>query len=376
MRITIDKTSLETSINRVFGAVSEKGSGSVGLRAREGTLELVGSDKILSVYCTSPCRIEQEGFLYTQARFLADIVRELPAGDVLLETDGSWLTVTAGADQEFTIKLPLRQSPEWSEPPADLKGGEKARVLSKRLAYLIEQIQFCVSHESSRAFGVVGYLHKIARNRLRLVGTDSFRLSHSDAAFELPDDFLSQGICLSKRAMNELLKMCHEGFDELELSVSGDAGILQAQVEGYKIFILLSAVQFPRYEGVIPSKLESTVTVNRALIQGVSKRVLLAAGKTRVLHLLFRPGSLTLYAKNLGNSEGKEKISLAQYSGADCSLAINGKFLGDIFSTTASEELKIKFNNEEDPVVVVPVTEPESCRSRHILVPIRDSDGE
>lgn len=374
MRVVIDKASLAIAINRVQGAISEKSSGSVGLRAVNQTLEIVGSDKMLSVYCASECSVEAEGFLYTQAKFFAEVVRELPVGDVILETDQSWLTVTAGASHEFTIKLPLKQVSQWSEPPSDLVGAHQAKVTSSRFAYMIEQIQFCVAHESPRAFGVVGFLHKTSQNRLRLVGTDSFRLSYCDAEFSLPDTFLSRGICLSKRAMNELLRMCHDGFDEIKLSLSEDDSTLQAQVEGYKIFILLSAVQFPRYEGVIPKHLSSSVTIQRPVLQGVAKRVLLASGKTRVLHMEFTSETLTLQSKNLGNSEGKEKIELQDYQGPNCSLAINGKYLGDVFTTTTSDELTINFNNQEDPIVIVPVKEPNECSSKHILVPIRDSE--
>jgi len=374
MRVVIDKAALATAIGRVQGAISEKSSGAIGLRAQGDRLDVTGSDKMLAIYCEAPCEVSEEGFLYTQAKFLSDVVKELPQGPATLEKDASWLTITAGAKNEFTIKLPLKSQSEWTDPPEPVSGDSQAVIQATRFAYMIEQIQFCVAHESPRAFGVVGYLHRTGDNRLRLVGTDSFRLSYCDAQFDLPEDFLQDGICLSKRAMGEILRMCHEGFEEVTLSLSGDGNTLLAEVEGYRIFMLLSAVQFPRYEGVIPRSLPAKVKVLRPTIQSVAKRVLLASGKTRVLHMEFAPDTLTLYSKNLGNSEGEERIQLADYKGPDCSLAINGKYLGDVFTTTTSEELQIEFKDQEDPVVIVPTQEPKGCHSRHILVPIRDSD--
>ena len=328
MRVVIDKNSLATAIGRVQGAVSEKNSGSIGLRAKTNHLEVVGSDKMLAIYCMAECDVQKEGFLFTQAKFLADVVKELPQGPATLVQDDSWLTITAGSRNEFTIKLPLKQISEWSHRPATRYSTNQAKIQSARLAYMIDQIQFCIAHESPRAFGVVGYMHKVNGSRLRLVGTDSFRLSLCDASFELPESFLPEGVCLSKRALGELLRMCNEGFEEISLALSDDGSSLRSQVDGYEIYMLLSAVQFPRYEGVIPEALPAKVKVKRPTIQSVAKRVLLAAGKTKVLHMEFAADQLTLFSKNLGNSEGEEAIELDGYRGPDCSLAINGKFLG------------------------------------------------
>ena len=77
---------------------------------------------------------------------------------------------------------------------------------------------------------------------------------------------------------------------------------------------------------------------------------------------------------NFALQSPREKIELANYQGPECSLAINGKYLSDVFVTTSSDELQIQFKNHEDPVVLVPAKEPKDCLSRHILVPIRESE--
>ena len=38
-------------------------------------------------------------------------------------------------------------------------------------------------------------------DKLRLVGTDGYRLSYSEIAVQFPDLFLQNGVCLSKRAL-------------------------------------------------------------------------------------------------------------------------------------------------------------------------------
>ncbi len=83
---------------------------------------------------------------------------------------------------------------------------------------------------------------------------------------------------------------------------------------------------------------------------------------------------MTLFSKTLGSTEGKESIELNDYQGDNRELALNGRFLADVFATIPSEGVVMSFNDAEDPVTIVPQNEPEHCSSMHVLVPIRESE--
>lgn len=170
--------------------------------------------------------------------------------------------------------------------------------------------------------------------------------------------------------------MCGEGFSHIKLSITQDGNTMVAEVPGYKIFVRLSSVRYPNYMGVLPQRKLSGVVVSRSHFQNVTKRVLLAADKSRALQLSFSDSSLTLNSKTMGSSEGRETVPLVDYHGPQFDIAVNGKFLTDIFSTTESKELALHFNEEsnEDPIVIVPKNEPAECRSKHVLVPIKQND--
>lgn len=375
MKVCIPKNLLAAAIGRVQGAVAEKNLGHIGMRAEGNILNLIAADRLIAIYCDLECEVKEKGTVFIPAKFFSDVVKELPAGTATLRAEESWLVVTAGEKDEFTIKLPLNGELKWVEAPKfESETRSTAFIPSTKFLYMIEQVQFCVAQESPRSYGTVGYLHKVADHTLRLVGTDGFRLSYCDVSFDAPEEFLLNGVCISRRALGELLRMCQEGFEKVELSIADDNSTLRAQVEGYCIYILLSAIKYPHYQGVVPKEQPAHVEVSRPMLQSVAKRVLLAAGKTKALKMHFSKNLLTLSSKNVGNSEGREKIDLDTYAGPDCDLAVNGKFLSDVFTTTKSDQLQIQFKNEEDPVVVVPSQEPNECLSRHILVPIRESE--
>lgn len=373
MHIIANKADLIAATTRLQGALSEKNLAHIGMRTVGGNLQITAADRLLAVYCTIPGEIRSQGTAFVPAKLFSDVVKELPAGNVALNVADSWLVISAGEQNQFMMKLPLTKDAQWQDEP-QMARSNSAKVPALQLAYMISQVQFTIATESSRNYGSVCLLHRVADKTLRLVGTDGFRLSYCDISFPMPENFLASGVCLAKRALGELARMCNEGFEQIELKISEDETNLCAQVEGYSIYLLLSAVKYPKYQGVLPAQLPEQVSVSRQVLQNVARRILLAAGKTRALQLRFADSTLTMSSKNMGNAEGRERIPLTNYSGTTCNLAINGKYLSDIFSATTSDEVLIQFANEEKPIMVVPVNEPADCCSKHVLVPIRESE--
>ena len=374
MQLTINKKALSLATSRVQGAITERSLAQIAIKAENNTLQVAATDRVIAVYSNLECTVDQPGTVFVPARFFSDVVRELPDGDVQLATHQSHLVITASAESQFTMKIPLIEDLSWRDPP-QIKSDNSANVPSEKLAYLIEQVQFCVAHESPRNYGSVGYLHKPDPDRVRLVGTDGFRLSYCEVEVSVSDLFLSGGVCLSKRALTELYRMAGEGYDQINMAISEDNTTMVASSPGYQIFIRLSAVKYPNYVGVLPKTKHEGVQVQRPQLQHVTKRVLLASDKSKALQLSFSNSSLTLSSKTMGSSEGKETIKLDDYHGPACQLAVNGKFLADVFSTTPSERLTLQFSNDEDPMVITPRNEPEACRSKHVLVPIKESEA-
>lgn len=376
-KIKIEKTLLNLATSRVQGAMTDRSMAQIGLNAKEGRLHVTSADQGLAIFNDLPADIASEGIVFIQAKLFSDVVRELPEGVVGLEREQSFLKITAGPKSEFTMRLPIIEEALWRDPPK--VDYENAAVLPvAKISYMIEQVDSCVSSDCTRNYGTVAYLHRTGASKesLRLVGTDSFRLSYCDIRVNMPDSFLKTGISLSKRALSELGRFAAEGFDSVKLSVADDQTTLIAEVPSYMVFIRLSSIKYPNYAGVIPDFKQPGVLVSRPHVQGVTKRVLLASDKGRVLQLSFSDSSLTLSSKNISYSEGREKIQLEGYHGPRCDIAINGKYLTDIVGVTASEKLALQFRDGVEPIVLTPYGEPADCRTKHVLVPITGGAAE
>jgi DNA polymerase III subunit beta len=372
MKIKLEKTELTLASSRSHGVILEKTLGYFSMKAEGDELHLVIADRVLIIHNVMKCEVIVPGEAFIPARFFLDVVKELPEGVVKLEKAGANLIVTAGSKDEFVIKIPLIEGKQW-RPVPKVTSQNGTAVPGSVLSYMISQTHFCIAHEAARNYGSVGYLHKMTDQKLRLVGTDGYRLSYAEAQIDTPNTFLSQGICLSKRALLELQKMCNEGFETLSISISPDNTVLQASVPDYSIFVRLSSIKYPNYQGVLPKANAASVELSRPNFQNATKRVLLASDKTNAIQLCFSEQLLTLASKVSGGSEGKEDIFLQDFVGDKKTISVNGKFLVDVFSTVQSDVVNVSMNGEIDPIVITPKSEPKNCHSLHVLVPIREA---
>jgi DNA polymerase-3 subunit beta len=372
LKLQIEKSLLHLATGRVQGAMTDRSMAQVGLKALDNRLHVTASDQSIAIFNDLPANIAQNGTIFVHAKLFSDVVRELPEGPVFLEQENTGLLkLVAGPKGEFVMRLPIIEDSQWREPPK--VDYENSAVLPvAKISYMIEQIDSCVSQDCARNYGTVAHFHRAGVNKdsLRLVGTDSYRLSYCDVRLNMPDSFLKQGISLSKRALSELGRFAAEGFDSVKLSISDDLTTLVAEVPNFVVFIRLSSIKYPNYMGVIPDFKQPGVLVSTPHVQGVAKRVLLASDKGRVLQLSFSDSSLTLSSKNVSYSEGKERIHLEGYHGPRCEIAINGKYLSDIVGVTASEKLAMQFRDGVEPIVLTPYGEPSDCKTKHVLVPI------
>ncbi len=375
MKVTITKALIHKVVQKVQGAITDRSLAHISLRVKNNTLHVATTDRILAIYASCPADVEQEGDAFVAAKLFSDVIKELPPEEVSLSINGSFLYVQSLSGAKFLMKVPLVAGVNWIAPPE--LGTEKTglQIPAKKLAYMLEQACFCIAQDSPRNYASVGYLHKINQNTLCLVGTDGFRLSYCSINFDMPEDFLAKGLSLSKRSLTEILKLCYESQDFVGFSVSQDGTTILTEIDGCQIYTLLSAVKYPNYRSVLPKKATEIAQVSRAQLQAITRRVLLAADKTRALQLSFLKSQLKLSAKTTGSTEGSEFVALDERSDRECTVALNGRFVMDIFSNAVCDKFSVSFESEEQPLVFVPLSEPEGCFSQHVLVPIRESKG-
>lgn len=371
MKIQTSKHQLHSATAGMHASLSDKTLAWTALKTSgQDQVSLTASDWLLSVYHRIESEVAEAGECFVPSRLFADVVRELPEGTIQLETHATVLVVTAGTAAEFYFKIPLIEDGVWPEPYV-LQGEKKMCFSAVELAYMIEQVLPSIIAESQRPYATVGCFHKTEEGYLRLVGSDGIRLSYCEMKAEGDSQQFPDNVCLPRRGLSELLRMCSDEGESLALYVMRDNTILAAESRRRQVFIRLAAVDYPRYFEALPAEeTQLKSKVERTTLQTVIRRALLAADSTRVVRMQFSKNKLLLSAHS--SSECQEALPLENSLDKSYKIDMNGKFMLDILATVTSDSVWVSFRGSDSPFTIVPEIELPACRSRHVIPPIQE----
>ena len=181
------------------------------------------------------------------ARLLVDVVRSLPADDVSLElrpAEGDVEVVSGGAT--FHIRtLRAEDFPPLPESDDD----NVVRLPVAAFTDTVERVVRSASRDETRPI-LTGIMVAANERELRMVATDSYRLSVKETTLETP---LTSGFeCnVPARALQELARIAQHAGDG-ELAVSARQNQIVFMVDGVTLSSRLIEGQFPNYRQLLP----------------------------------------------------------------------------------------------------------------------------
>src|ERR1700745_692912 len=151
------------------------------IRAESGGVELQATDMELGIRVRVDTAPEREGTVVLPARLLLDVVRSLPQDDLSLElrTSEQDVEVVSGPAKFHLRTLPIDDFPKL--PEAGDAGN--MHVPSDAFVETIGRVARSASRDETRPH-LTGVLVSASGQELRMVATDSYRLSVKETALD------------------------------------------------------------------------------------------------------------------------------------------------------------------------------------------------
>lgn len=325
--------------------------GGILLEVEDGALKLSATDMEISIQTTSPAEIEGEGRVVIPARIFNDIVRSLPSGNFTLEYDGSEGTVRlAAGENEYTIRA-YEASDYPKLPQFDTEGA--FRMPGESLVETVEKVSRSYSRDETRPV-LTGILISFEDARVRMVTTDSYRLSIKETELATTPFEDSREAIIPARAMTEVSRI-FSGSDETDVEVSLSENQALFRIGDVVFGTRLIDGNFPEYRRLLPSGFEREISVSREDLMGTLRRVNLFAQRQTPpvpVSLSFTEGSVEVIVKNGDVGEAHEK--LPANSEDDFLISFNPGYLLDGVSAIDTEKVKFKLNEALKPGLIVP----------------------
>ena len=338
MHIVISQQLLSEALQTVQRAVATHATlpalTGILLRADSGRLTLRGTDLDLSLESTVAARVQEPGSVVVPARYLVDIVKRIPGGDVDVRVSGEGFTTTLTWERSY-VQL-HGMNPEQFPSEEEKPGRREFSLPAELLKGLITSTAFAVSHDETRP-ALTGQLLEIAGSRIDLVATDGFRLAFRQAVLSegLEEDV---SVVIPGRTLNELARLLADQAGEAVKISIGD-GTIAFYVGGIVLRSRLIQARYPEYRAVIPSNFQTQVRLDkRALYDACERAWLLSRDRDNAVKLQIGSESLRVFAHEPDLGSVDEELK-AEVQGERLDIAFNAKFLIEALGAVDSEDV-------------------------------------
>ena len=335
--------------------------GGVQVVASSSGVELRATDMDVGLRVPLAADVEREGTTVLPARLLLDVARSLPGDQAMLElrpTEQDVELKSGGAN--FHIRtLRVEDFPPFPEPGAD-----EARVTVPAAAFVetIARVEKSASRDETRPV-LTGILVSVSGTDLRMVATDSYRLSVKETKLEAPVEPGFEAN-VPARALGELQRLAADAQD---ISVSVGTNQVIFQVGDSVLSSRLIDGQFPNYRQLLPDAYEHALRLAGGEISEVVRRISLLAQKNAPLRLAFTEGELTVSARTPDVGEARETLPVP-FAGEPLEIGFNPEFLRDGLEAVEGGDVVLKLISPLRPGMIEAGDE---SGFQYLLMPIR-----
>jgi DNA polymerase-3 subunit beta len=324
--------------------------------------ELRATDMEVGLRVPLPASVEREGAAVLPARLLLEVARSLPGDSATLEL--------RPAEQDVEIisgaaRFHIRTLRTEDFPPLPEAGGDNViAVPARAFVETVNRVARSASRDETRPI-LTGILVSASEAELRMVATDSYRLSVKETKLETP---LSAGFeaNVPARALQELARIA-QASDDAELTVSVRTNQIVFEVGGDVLSSRLIDGQFPNYRQLLPDAYEHELTIASPELTEVVRRISLMAQKNAPLRLQFSEGELTVSAQTPDVGEASEKLPVP-FAGEPFEIGFNPEFLRDGLESAEGQDLVLKLISPLRPGLIETA---DGSGFLYLIMPIR-----
>jgi DNA polymerase III subunit beta len=366
VKISLERDALFAQLQTVSRVASTRSAiqalSGVQLSATSSGCELRATDMDVGLRVPLEAEVAREGTVVLPARLILDVVRSLPADHISVELRSAEqdVEVVAG-NATFHIRI-LRGDdfPPFPEPDPD----SSVELPADAFVSTALKVAGSASRDETRPV-LTGILVSASDRELRMVATDSYRLSVKETTLDAP---LTSGfeVNVPARALQELARLVSHDQDE-PLSVS----VRQNQVLFTLGRVVLSSRlidgQFPNYRQLLPETFEHELRLAGPELTEVVRRISLLAQKNAPLRLAFAEGELTVSAQTPDVGEARESMPVA-FTGEPLEIGFNPEFLRAGLEAIDEGDVLLKLISPLRPGLI---ESGDESRFRYLIMPIR-----
>lgn len=334
----------------------------VMLRKSGAALQLTTSDLEIQIRTTVDLGGGEGSFATTVgARKLIDILRSLPADQVVTLEANQGKLILKGGKSKFTLQTLAAEDFPLVQEAANF--GPSFSIPQKTLKELLGQVSFAMAVHDIRYY-LNGILFVAEGKTLSIVATDGHRLAFASATLDV--EVPKQEVILPRKTVLELQRLLSDSEGAIEMQFAGNQA--RFNFGGMEFVTKLVEGKFPDYNRVIPKNHKNSITLGRVpLLASLQRTAILTSDKFKGVRLNFEPGVLRIASNNAEQEEAVDELDV-DYGGDSIEIGFNVTYLIDALTNMAQEMVKIELTDSNSSALI---TIPDNGNFKYVVMPMR-----
>ncbi len=313
------------------------------------TVKVKASNMEITFIGSIQAKIAKSGKITIFQNKLAEVIRELPAGDILFELTSANIIKIKSLDKKRRAKTSIHGLPANDFPDIPPFPEQQNFITIDKLYFkkMIQKTIFAVSTDNMK-YTLNGVYLENKKNNSKMVAIDGRRLAiinsklssseHDDFATIIPHQFLME--------MQKIIT------DEGPLAYCFANNRLHFKLDNYFLSTNILSGKFPDYNMFIPEKHKNFFSVKTEdLIKAVKLASVMVDTESHKIIFHINDTNLQIAAENNEYGQANEEL-LIHYEGESISFGLNYKLLIEILKQIEVEETQFSFTNASSPVLI------------------------
>ncbi len=373
MKFTIKKELLLDSLIKVSKALSTKNLipvlGGIKFELKRKKLTLTASDNDITIQAViesnneDDFKIENEGSIIIQGKYILDIVRKLPDKYINIEVIDELKILIYSENSEFN----LNGISESEYPNISLEESKKKiDIDAGTLKSIVNQTAFASSNEESKPV-LTGINFNIVGDILECNSTDSYRLARKVVKLNKVSEE-SYNIVIPSHNLSEFTKILGDDEEIVELHIFNNKILFKKS--NLKFESRLINGTYPNTSNLLPEDSMLVVSTNLNDFYNVIDRVsILTSDKEKnIVTLETKDNVLILKSSSVEIGRVEEKMNITKNNDENIKISFSAKYMMEALKSFSTENVDLHFVGEIKPILIKS-NEDESLTQ--LVLPIR-----
>ena len=357
MKLTIKKELLLNALNKVSKAISTKNLipvlAGVKFDLKKKGLTLTASDNDITIQTlieatnNDDFKIEEEGSIIIQGKYILDIVRKLPDKYINIEVVDELKILIYTENSEFN----LNGISESEYPNIGLEESKKkVHVKASIFKEIVNQTAFAASNEESKPV-LTGINFNIVGDVLECNSTDSYRLARKVVKLNSASEE-NYNIVIPSHNILEFSRIIDDEDGDVELHIFNNKILFK--IGNLKFESRLINGTYPNTSNLLPEESYLVVSTNLNAFYDVIDRVsILTSDKEKNIVTLETNGDmLILKSSSVEIGRVEEKMPITKNNNEDIKISFSAKYMMEALKSFSTETVDIHFVGEIKPILI------------------------